>query len=109
MRHEQLWAVAQEPVPAVVVGAWGLLGAVFAVFIVRFRSDLLGGVKAGAALVGASIALAFFIVRAREASTVHDQRVGRAIADRGWYEASASRLAARTGTDVEPVRASAGL
>ena len=106
MTHERLWAVAQEPVPAMVVGAWGLLGAVIAVFIVRFRSDLREGVKAGAALVAASVALGFFIVRAREASRVHDPRVGRAIVDRSWYEASASRLAARTGTAAEPARAS---
>jgi hypothetical protein len=80
MTHEQLWAVAQEPVPAAVVGAWGLLGAVIAVFIVRFRSDRHEGVKAGAALVAASVALAFLIRHERERSRSHDQRMGEVLA-----------------------------
>ena len=81
MTHEQLWAVAQEPVPAVVVGAWGLLGAVIAVFILRFRGEWRAGVKAGAALVAASVTLALIILCAREESTSHDEGGGHPIAN----------------------------
>jgi cytochrome c-type biogenesis protein CcmE len=84
MTHEQLWSalrLAQEPVPAVVVGAWGLLGAVIAIFIVRFRSDWRAGVKAAAALVAASVALGYLVWRARQDPTVHYKRVGDVVAN----------------------------
>lgn len=60
MTHEQLWAawrLAQEPVPAVVVGAWGLLGAVIAIFIVLFRWDWRAGVTLAGFLVAATVTL----------------------------------------------------
>jgi hypothetical protein len=65
MTVEQLgeaWRLAQEPVPAVVVGAWGLLGAVIAVFC----SDWRAGVEVGVPLVAASVALVFIVGWARQ-------------------------------------------
>jgi hypothetical protein len=76
MTLEQLCAAAQEAVPAVVVGTWGLLGAVIAIFIVRFRNDWRAGAKDAAALVAASVALVYFVWRAREQQTIQTKSVG---------------------------------
>jgi cytochrome c-type biogenesis protein CcmE len=65
MTGEQLeaaWRLAREPVAAVVVGVWAVLGLLVAAFIVRFRTDWREGVKAGVALVAASVALVLLVV-----------------------------------------------
>ncbi len=71
MTGEQLeaaWRLAREPVAAGVVGVWAVLGVLVVAFIVRFRTDWREGVKAGAALVVASVALACLVSRARSES-----------------------------------------
>ena len=71
MTGEQLeaaWRWAHAPLPASVFGAWALLAALVAVFIVRFRKDWREGAKAAAALVAASVALGFLVWRASRES-----------------------------------------
>jgi hypothetical protein len=63
-----------EPVPAIVIGAWALVGLVVVAFIVRFRTDWREGVKAGAALVAAAVALGCFISYARHRAGGDDYR-----------------------------------
>ena len=48
--------------PPVVIGAWAVVGAVVARFIVRFRKDRREGVKAGVSLLASSVALVFLVV-----------------------------------------------
>ncbi len=79
MNGEQLeaaWRLAREPVAAGVVGVWAAIGVAVAVFIVRFRTDWGEGVKAGAALVAAGVALGLFVCCARRNPMVRHQRVG---------------------------------
>jgi cytochrome c-type biogenesis protein CcmE len=68
-----------EPVPPIVVIAWALLAGLVGAFIIRFRSDWREGVRAGAALVGAAVALGCFIWHARQDRTVHYKRVGEVL------------------------------
>ena len=70
MDFEAAWRLAQEPVPPVVFGAWALLAAIVAVFIVRFRTDWREGVKAGAALVVAAVALGSLVWQVRRDTMV---------------------------------------
>lgn len=86
MDSEQLeagWRLAQQALPPVVVGVWAVVSVAVALFIVRFRTDAREGVKAGAALAVASIALGCFVYWARHDTRIHYGRVGDVLADSG--------------------------
>ena len=82
-QFEAAWRLVREAVPPAVIGAWAVVGVVVALFIVRFREDRREGVKAGAALVVASVALGCFIFCVRHDKRVHYGRVGDVLADVG--------------------------
>jgi cytochrome c-type biogenesis protein CcmE len=80
---EAVWRLVQQAVPPVVIGAWAVVGVLVALLIVRFRNDRREGLKAGAALVTASVALGCFICAVRHDPMVHYGRVGDVVADVG--------------------------
>jgi cytochrome c-type biogenesis protein CcmE len=84
MTGEQLeaaWRLARAAVPPVVIGAWAVVAAVVALFIVRFRKDWREGVMAGAALIAATVALGCLVWRARAESLEGFQYVEKVVAN----------------------------
>ena len=106
-QFEAAWRLAREPLSAGVVGVWAMLGVLVVAFIVRFRTDWREGVKAGAALVAATVALAFSSLE-RGQSRLNFTTSSRSSRTRKSCVAGASRFAAtspagRSNADKAPI------
>jgi cytochrome c-type biogenesis protein CcmE len=80
-QFEAAWRLAREPVAAVVVGAWAVLGLLVVAFIVRVRTEWREEVKAGVALIAATVALGCLVWRATPAPLEGLQRVEQVVAN----------------------------